>query len=77
MVQVANDAPTQVFSFLRPGQTGQVFGAFNFSGEAREVRFSGSLHIGQYTDFASGEAITISAGEPLVLPAWGYKVLVR
>ena len=77
MVQVANDAPAQVLSFVRAGETGQLFAAFNFSDEAREVRFTGTLHTGSYTDFASGEEQTITAGQPLVLPAWGYRVLVR
>jgi glycosidase len=77
MVQVVNDAPAEVFSFLRAGDSGQVFAVFNFSGEARELRFSGSLHTGQYTDFASGEPVSIAAEQPLEVPAWGYKVFVR
>ena len=77
MVQVVNDAPADVFSFLRPGESGRVFGAFNFSGEDREVIFSGSLHAGPYRDFASGQTVTIYAGKPLALPAWGFKVLVH
>lgn len=77
MVQVVNDAPAQVFSFVRQGESGRVFAAFNFSGVPREVTFSGSLHEGSYTDFASGDEITLKAGQALRLPAWGHKVLVQ
>jgi glycosidase len=77
MVQVGNDAPASVFSFLRADDEGQLFAVFNFSADPREVRFSGNPHAGKYTEFSSGKAVTLAAGDTLEVPAWGYRLFVR
>ncbi|HEY0956490.1 MAG TPA: alpha-amylase family glycosyl hydrolase [Roseateles sp.] len=73
MEPVANSAPKQVFSFVR----GNVLGVFNLSAKPVEVRLKGDRHVGRFTDFNDGAALTLQDGSALSLPAWGWRVLVK
>jgi glycosidase len=75
MVQVPNDAGC--FSFVRGNDRDQVFAVFNFSKEAKVVHFSGGPFPGAYTDFLSGEKVTLDDATRLHLGPWAYRVFVR
>jgi len=77
MIQVTNDEPSAVFSFVRAGEGNKVLAVFNFSAQPREVRLLDGPWPGTYSDFASGEQATLRADSRLALPAWGYRVLVQ
>jgi len=77
MIQVTNDEPTAVFSFVRAGEGNKVLAVFNFSAQPREVRLLDGPWPGTYSDFASGEKAMLRADSRLALPAWGYRVLVQ
>ena len=77
MVRVVNNAPTQVFSFVRQNERDQVFAVFNFSDRPQHVSFPESLHHGRYSDFFSGETATFTADTRLEIERWGYRVYVR
>lgn len=77
MQQVPNDAPKQVFSFVRGNGRDKVVAVFNLSAKPAEVRLQGLRHAGSYSDFGSGAAVTLVDGSALSLPAWGYRVFIQ
>ena len=77
MVQVTNNEPSSVFSFVRLGDSNKVLGLFNFSNQARELQLIEGPWQGSYRDFASGEEQVLRSGSGLLLPAWGYRILVQ
>lgn len=76
MVQVVNDCPNKVFSFVRQNEQDKLFAVFNFSAEAQLVRFEDGLCSGRYTNYFTNEAVTLASPVQLALPAWGYLVFV-
>ncbi len=78
MVQVLNSASDKVFSFARqhPGGAG-VFAAFNLSGETIEASFGDGPHVGPARNFASGEAVELTADMTMTLEPWSYAVFER
>ena len=77
MEPVPNDAPQQVFSFVRANAKDKVFGVFNLSAQPVKVRFREDLQRGHYRDFDSGEPVRIDADSQLTMAPWSYRVLVR
>ena len=75
MIGVVNSQPQKVFSFVRRKDGDRVFGVFNFSGEAQQVRFTERVADGAYRDFDSGKAVTIDAKTDFALPPWSYRLL--
>jgi glycosidase len=75
MVQVPNDAG--VFSFVRQNDRDKVFAVFNFTKDTKTVTFKDDLFPGAYTEYLSGEKVTLDAGTKLRLGPWGYRVYVR
>jgi len=77
MIQVVNDVPASVFSFIRINDRNAVFAAFNFSGQPQKVTFGAALKPGLYRDFDSGEQEELGEGSSLEMPAWSYRVFTR
>jgi 1,4-alpha-glucan branching enzyme len=76
MVQVVNNAPTAVFSFVRMNERDKVFAVFNFSKESRAVQFTDGPFAGNYTDFFSGQPTTIASATRLELGPWDCRIFV-
>ncbi len=76
MLQVINDSPSAVLSFVREDANGRVFAALNFSGEAQDVTFRADLHHGTWSDAFVGDEITLDEGTRLTLAPGAYRVLV-
>ncbi|MGL6291827.1 MAG: alpha amylase C-terminal domain-containing protein, partial [Silanimonas sp.] len=76
MVHVPRDRIGKVFSFVRQNEREKVFAVFNFTGEEQRPTFKEALYPGEYTDWASGERVTLREGEPITLPAWGWTVFI-
>lgn len=76
MVQVVNDAPTRVFSFVRQRAEDRVFAIMNFSDQPRIVTFSHHLHHGTWRDAFSDDTVIFDDAKQLSLPAWGWSVYV-
>jgi glycosidase len=74
MVQVPNDRPTTVLSFVRDHPLGRVLAVFNLSADATDVRFAGRLHHGAYAEFFTGAEQAFETGTALHLPSWSYRV---
>ena len=77
MIGVGNSDPAKVFSFVRANERDAVFAVFNFSSEARQVRFSETLHHGEYRAFPGRETVSLDASFVLELPAWSHRIYVR
>jgi len=77
MIQVPNSAPAAVFSFVRTNEKHGVFAVFNFSAAAQRARFTDAAFVGDYRDFATGDALSLDTDTELSLPAWGYRLFVR
>ena len=77
MNRVPNDAMSKVISFVRQNGNDKVLAAFNFSNTPQQVTLEETLYHGDYTDFFSGESVTLAADARLSIEPWGYKVFVR
>lgn len=77
MIHVPNDRGSEVISFVRQTEDGEnkILAAFNFSGKALDVQLQQSLYEGSYTDFDTGETIEMTAGAPLSMEPWSYRIL--
>lgn len=76
MLEVPNTRADSVLSFVRRNDADAVFAVLNFSGSDQTVRFADTLHHGAYTDCFTGDSLTVATSTQLVLPPWGYRVLV-
>jgi glycosidase len=77
MIRVPNSASAEVLSFVRRNDRDKVFAVFNFSKEARTVKFEETLFPGTYTDGFSGDRVELTASTALSLPPWGFRVFVQ
>jgi glycosidase len=77
MIRVPNSASAEVLSFVRRNDRDKVFAVFNFSKEARTVKFEETLFPGTYTDGFSGDRLELTASTALSLPPWGFRVFVQ
>ena len=77
MIQVPNNAPTEVFSFVRQNERDKVFAVLNFSDKIQTVIFGESLYHGRYTDYFSGDRVNLEAATQLELQPWAYRVFVK
>ncbi|MWV26447.1 alpha-amylase family glycosyl hydrolase [Aurantiacibacter rhizosphaerae] len=75
MQQVVNDKPQQLFGWVRQQDGNKVVGLFNLSGEPVNATLADGLAAGTYSEFRSGDEVTIAAGDTVSLPAWGFRLL--
>lgn len=81
MVQVPNNAPQQVLSFVRANSKDKVFVALNLSDKPVKARFENKLHYalhhGSYRDFATGAKVEVGGATDFDMAPWSYRVLVK
>ena len=77
MEPLPNDAPQQVFSFVRANALDKVVGVFNLSPQPASVHFKDDLGQGRYHDLGTGEPVKIDAATTLAMPPWSWRVLVK
>ena len=77
MVRIWTDKTDEVFSFSRDNGQDKVLALINFSGEAQVATLIEGPMAGIYTDYFSGEQVTIDTGDTLSIDANGWRVLVR
>lgn len=77
MLQVQNNAPKAIFSFVRQNSKDRVFAVFNLSGEKQRASFRDTLHHGDYRDFNSGDAQRIDGDTALDMAPWSYRIFVK
>lgn len=69
MIRIWNSMPDKALSSVRENEQDKVFAMMNFSPDEQAVKFVGGPF--------SGESLAVSDGTTLVLPPWGYRVLVQ
>ncbi len=77
MLKVPNSSEQEVFSFVRQNEKDKVFCVFNFSNKNQVINFKETLFLGSYTDFTTGEKITLTKDVQITLKPWDYKVYVK
>ena len=77
MQQVVTDKPQQMFAWVRQEGDNKVLGMFNLSGQPVTARFASGLPAGTYREFRSNAEVTITQGDSVTLPAWGFRLLAR
>ncbi len=76
MIDVPNNASTEVFSFVRRNDRDKVFALFNFSALSQHVTFQESLCHGAYVEMLSGAAVDVDAGTSVQLDPWECRIYV-
>jgi glycosidase len=76
MINVPNDHPDEVLSFVRQDDGRRVLAIFNFSANPITVRLGELLYVGRYQDFFSGLPLVLSAAASVELDPWSYKLLL-
>ena len=69
MINVPNDAPAKVLSFVRQDDSNKVFVVLNLSDERRTVGFEEELFHGRYSDYLAGGQVVLDSSSKLTLPA--------
>lgn len=74
MQKVENDAPQQIFSFVRQKAGNKVIGIFNLSGKAVTFQLTSGLASGRYRDWDGGQKIQVETNKPMTLGSWEYRL---
>ncbi len=77
MAKVESDKPEQLFSWVRRKEGNVVVGLFNLSAVPVTAILADSHAAGSYSEFGTGQSITLKAGDVVTLPAWGFRLLAR
>ncbi len=77
MIRVPNSESKAVFSFVRQNERDKVFAVLNFSKDPQTVTFSEDLCHGRYSNYFTGDSISVDASTRLSLEPWDYRVFVR
>ena len=75
MSQVVSDKPEQLFAWVRQEGENKVLGLFNLSGEPVTATLAYAHGAGTYTEFRTGQSVTIAPQGTVTLPAWGYRLM--
>ncbi len=76
MVKVPNSSELEILSFVRQNENDKVFAVFNFSNQEQKATFMDDFHLGNYTNYLTGETIEITAESAINLKPWDYRVFV-
>jgi glycosidase len=71
------DGGDRIWAFTRTRDANTVLVAVNFGAAAATVRYTGLSWIGAYTDWFDKTLVELGAAGTIVIPAHGYRVLVR
>ncbi len=66
----------KAFAFSRNKGNNHLVAIFNFSPDEATITVSG-LTTGEFSDYFSAEKMTIENQASIILPAWGYKILIQ
>jgi len=77
MTRVKTPAGEKAFCFVRELENDIVLVITNLSAVELDLELKGKNIPGEYTDYFSGEVITLVENESMTVPSGGYKVLIR
>nr|WP_277626215.1 alpha-amylase family glycosyl hydrolase [Arsenicicoccus piscis] len=76
MVNVPSTDNDSLLVFVRQDEATKVFAAFNLTPETVSGTLQESLFPGRYTDFTTGETVTLDDGHELTMEPWSYLLLL-
>jgi hypothetical protein len=76
-VTLATDGGDRVYAFTRTRGTNTVLVAVNFGDEPATLHYSALTRVGAYRDWFSRASIVLDRSGTLLVPAHGYRILVR
>lgn len=79
MVEVRTSKPSRVLAFTRQSSLNDdaILMVANLSPQRRSVSLTDGPYTGPWTDFTTGDHITLTPGAAVDLTKWGYRALVR
>ncbi len=77
MVKVENDAPQQLFSWVREKDGNKVVGLFNLSDEPLDAKLTSALADGDYAEYGSGSRVRVGGNHAVTLGPWEYMILTN
>jgi glycosidase len=75
--RIKSNADSTVFAFIRENDKEKLFMVFNLTAAKQNVKFIGDTHLGNYTEYFSGEANEFVAEQEMTLEPWDYKVFIK
>jgi 1,4-alpha-glucan branching enzyme len=75
MQKLDNDAPQQIFSFVRQKGGNKVTGIFNLSARSANFKITSALADGSYKLMGNGETVAIKQGTAISLKPWEFRLL--
>lgn len=72
-----NDVPSSIVSFARQKGDNTVIATFNLSAKPTHFRLQKDWFEGEYRRFKSRDRFTLTSGQSLSLPAWGYEIYIQ
>src|SRR6478672_6612473 len=77
MVRIYSDKMDQVISFSRTKEKDKVITVVNYSDRPVTVKLDSKYQKGNYTEWFSGEKITLKGDDVFEMKPWEYRVLVK
>lgn len=77
MVRLTNDKMDQVISFVREKNNDKVIAIINLSNKPASFILHSKYDAGSYTELFTNKKTELKAENKMLLPAWGYTVLVK
>lgn len=75
--RIKSNADSTVFAFTRENEKEKLFMVFNLTAAKQNVKFIGDAHLGNYTEYFTGEAKEFVAEQEMALEPWDYKVYIK
>ncbi len=75
MQKVENDAPEQIFSFVRQKDGNKILGLFNLSPKTVTFKPTSALADGEYQTFGGTAPFAVKSGQPITLAPWQFQLL--
>ena len=75
--RIKSNADSTVFAFTRENEKEKLFMVFNLTAAKQSVKFIGDAHLGNYTEYFTGEAKEFVAEQEMALEPWDYKVYIK
>ncbi len=74
---LSNTAEERILSFIRRGNGDEVLVVINLSADEQSVIMTGQPLAGSFTDVFNPDQDLFISGQPIRVPAWGYRVYVK
>jgi alpha-amylase len=74
---LSNTAEERIFSFIRRGNEDEVLVVINLSADEQSVIITGQPLAGSFSNVFNPDQDQFISGQPIRIPAWGYRVYIK